>query len=85
MKAIVQARYGFPDVLEFRDVADPTPAAGEVLVRVHAAAVNAYGWHMLRGDPYLARLAMGLRAPKRKVRGRDFAGQAPWRISSFEA
>lgn len=78
MKAIVQDKYGPPDILDFRDVDKPTPAANEVLVRVQAAAVNAYDWHVMRGDPYLARLAMpayfGLNGPKRKVRGRDFAG-----------
>jgi NADPH:quinone reductase-like Zn-dependent oxidoreductase len=78
MKAIVQDRYGAPDVLEFRDV--PTPVAGEdeVLVEVRAAAVNAHDWHVMRGDPYLARLVtpavFGRRGPKRTVRGRDFAG-----------
>jgi NADPH:quinone reductase-like Zn-dependent oxidoreductase len=78
MKAIVQDKYGPPDVLDFRDVDKPVPADNEVLVRVQAAAVNAYDWHVMRGDPYLARLAMpaffGLAGPKRKVRGRDFAG-----------
>jgi NADPH:quinone reductase-like Zn-dependent oxidoreductase len=74
MKAIVQDRYGSPDVLECRDVDPPVPGPGEVLVRVRAAAANALDWHTMRGDPYLARLAMGLRRPKEKVRGRDFAG-----------
>ncbi|MGH3880516.1 MAG: NAD(P)-dependent alcohol dehydrogenase [Actinophytocola sp.] len=75
MKAIVQDRYGSPDVLALRDVERPEPADGEVLVRVHAAAVNAYDWHFMRGDPYLARLGMGFGGPKQKVRGRDFAGR----------
>jgi NADPH:quinone reductase-like Zn-dependent oxidoreductase len=78
VKAIVQDRYGAADVLEFRDV--PVPVAGddEVLVEVRAAAVNAYDWHIMRGDPKLARLVtpsvFGWRGPKRTVRGRDFAG-----------
>jgi NADPH:quinone reductase-like Zn-dependent oxidoreductase len=75
MKAIVQDTYGSPDVLEFRAVDTPVAADNEVLVQVCAAAVNAYDWHFLHGDPYLARLMMGLRAPKRKIRGRDFAGR----------
>jgi NADPH:quinone reductase-like Zn-dependent oxidoreductase len=50
------------------------PGPGEVLVRVHAAAVNAYDWHFLHGDPRIARLSMGLRGPKQRIRGRDFAG-----------
>jgi NADPH:quinone reductase-like Zn-dependent oxidoreductase len=79
MKAIVQDRYGAPDVLEFRAVDTPAPGDGEVLVAVGAAAVNAYDWHTMRGDPYVARLALpavfGLRGPKRAIRGRDFAGR----------
>jgi len=79
MKAIVQERYGSPDVLELREVDRPVPAAGEVLVRVHAAAVNASDWHIMRGDPMLARLALpavfGRTGPKNKIRGRDFAGR----------
>lgn len=79
MKAIVQERYGSPDTLRLQEAGKPTPAANEVLVRVHAASVNAYDWHIMRGDPYLARLMMpreiaGLRGPKTKIRGRDFAG-----------
>jgi NADPH:quinone reductase-like Zn-dependent oxidoreductase len=44
-------------------------------VRVHAASVNAYDWHLMRGDPYVARLGLGLSGPKVKIRGRDFAGR----------
>jgi len=74
MKAIVQDRYGPPSALELRDIDRPVPAAGEVLVRVRAAAVNALDWHFVRGDPYVARLSLGLRRPTVPVRGRDFAG-----------
>jgi NADPH:quinone reductase-like Zn-dependent oxidoreductase len=75
MKAIVQDRYGSPDVLELRDIDTPVPADNEVLVRVQAASVNARDWHVMRGDPYLARMAFGLRRPKLKIRGTDFAGR----------
>ncbi|MFJ7156542.1 NAD(P)-dependent alcohol dehydrogenase [Streptomyces sp. NPDC101118] len=75
MKAVVQERYGAPDVLELREVERPAPGPGEVLVRVHAAAVNARDWHIVRGDPYVARLAFGLGGPRARVRGRDFAGR----------
>jgi NADPH:quinone reductase-like Zn-dependent oxidoreductase len=75
MKAIVQDRYGPPDVLELRDIETPTAGDKEVLVRVHAAAVNALDWHYMRGDPYVARPSMGLRRPKVRIRGRDFAGR----------
>jgi NADPH:quinone reductase-like Zn-dependent oxidoreductase len=79
MKAITQDRYGPPDVLEFCDVDPPTAADNEILVRVQAASVNAADWHIMRGDPYLARVLMpavfGRRGPKHKIRGRDFAGR----------
>ncbi|MEU9137742.1 NAD(P)-dependent alcohol dehydrogenase [Streptomyces sp. NPDC048404] len=75
MKAIAQDRYGSPDVLELRDVDTPAVADEEVLVRVHAASVNARDWHLMRGDPYLARLALGVSGPKTRIRGTDFAGR----------
>ena len=62
MKAIVQERFGPPDVLELADIDPPEIGADDVLVRVHAAGVNPYDWHMLRGDPYVARL-LGQPAP----------------------
>ncbi|MEV1142154.1 NAD(P)-dependent alcohol dehydrogenase [Micromonospora sp. NPDC049799] len=75
MKAIVQDRYGPPETLTLADVDAPVPAAGEVLVRVEAAALNAYDWHVMRGDPRLGRLAMGPSRPRARIRGRDFAGR----------
>jgi len=77
MKAIVQERYGSPDVLEFKDVDKPVPADREVLVRVRAASVNARDWHVMRGDPYINRPSadMGWRRPNVRIRGTDFAGQ----------
>ncbi|MEV6999064.1 NAD(P)-dependent alcohol dehydrogenase [Streptomyces sp. NPDC093982] len=74
MKAVLQDRYGSADVLEFKDIDRPVPATDEVLVRVHAASVNAYDWHFMRGDPLIGRGMMGLRRPRARVRGRDFAG-----------
>lgn len=75
MKAIVQDRYGSPGVLELREVDKPVVADDEVLVRVHAASVNARDWHIMRGDPYLARLVFGFGGPRTKIRGSDFAGR----------
>ncbi|MFI7430131.1 NAD(P)-dependent alcohol dehydrogenase [Micromonospora sp. NPDC049836] len=75
MKAIVQDRYGPPETLALADVDPPVPAADEVLVRVEAAALNAYDWHVMRGDPLLARLALGRSRPRARIRGRDFAGR----------
>src|SRR5262245_65666218 len=75
MKAIVQDRYGSSDVLRLCEVDKPAAADNEVLVRVHAASVNARDWHLMRGDPYLARLAIGFRRPKIGIRGTDYAGR----------
>ena len=75
MKAIVQDRYGSPDVLELREIAKPSPADGEVLIQVRAAGVDPGVWHLMTGLPYLVRaMGFGLRAPKVPVRGRDVAG-----------
>jgi NADPH:quinone reductase-like Zn-dependent oxidoreductase len=77
MKAVVQYEYGSPDVLVFADAEKPQTAAGEVLVRVAAASVNARDWHVLRGDPYVARPSadLGWRRPNVPIRGTDFAGR----------
>ncbi len=74
MKAIVYRCYGSPDVLEFEDIEKPTPADDGVLVKVHAAAVNPYDWHFVRGTPYFLRLMSGLGAPDDTSLGVDFAG-----------
>ena len=74
MKAIVYRCYGSPDVLRFEDVEKPMPADDEVLVKVHAAAVNPLDWHYMRGSPYIMRLGSGLGAPNDTRLGVDFAG-----------
>ena len=74
MKAIVQDRYGSPGVLELMELEQPAVNDQEVLVRVHAAAVNPLDWHFVRGQPYVARIALGLPKPKVRVRGVDVAG-----------
>jgi NADPH:quinone reductase-like Zn-dependent oxidoreductase len=74
MKAIVQDRYGSTDVLELRDIEDPAVDDTDVLIRVHAAGCGPDVWHLMTGKPYLARLTIGLRKPKERVRGWDVAG-----------
>jgi NADPH:quinone reductase-like Zn-dependent oxidoreductase len=74
MRAIVQDTYGSADVLRFAHIARPTPAVDEVLVQVHAAGLDRGTWHLMTGKPYLQRLALGYRRPKRPVPGRDVAG-----------
>jgi NADPH:quinone reductase-like Zn-dependent oxidoreductase len=75
MKAIVQDKYGSPDVLVLRDIDKPVVKDDEVLVRVHAAAVEIGDWHLLRGMPYIMRMVFGLLKPKRGIPGLDMAGQ----------
>jgi NADPH:quinone reductase-like Zn-dependent oxidoreductase len=76
MKAIVQDRYGSADVLELAAVDQPAPEDDELLVRVHAAGVDAGAWHLMTGLPYLIRLAgYGLRKPRQRIRGRELAGR----------
>ena len=75
MRAIVQERYGSPDVLELRDVDQPVIRDDQMLVRVRAASVHADVWHVMRGVPYVLRImGAGLRAPKDRVPGTDLAG-----------
>ena len=75
MKAIVYTTYGSPDVLQFNDVETPTPKDNEVLVKVHAASANPLDWHLMRAEPFLARLENGLLKPKNTKLGADVAGR----------
>lgn len=76
MKAVVYTKYGPPDVLHLKDVEKPTPKDNEVLVKVHAASVNAYDWHFLTADIFLIRLmGGGLLKPKNTRLGADVAGR----------
>jgi NADPH:quinone reductase-like Zn-dependent oxidoreductase len=74
MKAWMRERYGGPEVLELREVATPDPAAGEVLVRVHASSVNAADLDYLYGRPFVTKMGTGLRVPRNKALGLDIAG-----------
>ncbi len=78
MRALVQNTYGAPEVLRTATVPLPTPGPGQVRVRVGASSVNARDWHVMRGEPQLARLLdrriFGLKAPKLAIRGTDVAG-----------
>jgi NADPH:quinone reductase-like Zn-dependent oxidoreductase len=75
MKAIVYQKYGPPDVLQLKDVTKPVPGDDEVLVRVHAASANPADWHVMRGDPFFIRLALGPLKPKHPILGADIAGR----------
>jgi NADPH:quinone reductase-like Zn-dependent oxidoreductase len=75
MKAFIYEKYGPPETLRMAEVDQPSPAAGEVLVKVLAASVNAADWHVLRGKPLFSRATLGLLRPKHKILGVDIAGQ----------
>ena len=75
VKAVVMESYGMPDVLQLRDVVKPTPKAGEVLVRVHAASINDWDWAMMQGAPFIVRMFNGLFTPKVQIIGCDIAGR----------
>src|SRR5258708_2727578 len=75
MKAIVYSHYGPPDVLRCEEIEKPTPGDNEVLIRVRAAAVNPFDWHLMRGMPYFLRMMAGRRQPKSRRLGFDVAGE----------
>ncbi|HUN05402.1 MAG TPA: NAD(P)-dependent alcohol dehydrogenase [Aggregatilineales bacterium] len=75
MKAIVYTQYGSPDVLRLDEVTKPTPKPDQVLVKVHAASINAADSLFLKGESALVRLmAGGLNRPKQTILGSDVAG-----------
>lgn len=74
MRAVVYERYGGPEELELRDVPQPAPGPGEVLVEVVATSVNLSDWENLHGSPAYARIG-GLRRPRHPILGSDIAGR----------
>jgi NADPH:quinone reductase-like Zn-dependent oxidoreductase len=74
MKAIINNKYCSPDELKLAEIEKPAPGDNEVLIKVHAASMNAADWHIMRGAPYIARVTLGLTKPKVKILGADVAG-----------
>ena len=74
MRAMVADSYGPPEVFKLADIPVPTPKDDEVRIKIHAAALNAADWHLLRADPFLVRLMFGPFKPKTRVLGADVAG-----------
>ena len=81
MKACFFRRYGGPEVLEYGELPDPVPAAGEVPVEIHAASINAADWKM-RGGHYGA--MSGARIAFPHVPGRDFSGVVAKAVGDFK-
>jgi len=74
MKAVINERYGSPDILEIREIPRPEPQAGEILIKIHATTVSRTDSGALRAHPFFVRPYTGLLRPKRTVLGLDFAG-----------
>jgi NADPH:quinone reductase-like Zn-dependent oxidoreductase len=76
MKAIICTKYGPPDVLQLQEVAKPALQHDEVLIKIHAASINARDWRFMRAKPFFIRLMPGgFQHPKNKILGADVAGQ----------
>jgi NADPH:quinone reductase-like Zn-dependent oxidoreductase len=76
MKAILQTKYGAPDVLQIADVEKPTPKENQVLVRVYAASINAGDYRIMRANPFFIRLmGDGFLKPRDPRIGSDVAGR----------
>jgi len=75
MKSAQLSAYGPPENVHIEEADVPVPAPNELLVEVVAASVNSADVHMMRGDPFLLRLAFGFKKPKIKGLGADVAGR----------
>jgi NADPH:quinone reductase-like Zn-dependent oxidoreductase len=74
MRAVIQDRYGSPDVLTVRDIPMPVAGADQVLVRVHAAGLHVGDCFAVRGSPFPMRMATGVFKPRHGTPGFDVAG-----------
>lgn len=74
MKAIMQDKYGSPEVMQLRRLAEPAPGAGELLIQVHATVATPSDVAFRTGSPYIARLFSGLTKPKAPILGDNLAG-----------
>lgn len=73
MKAIVHEKYGSPDILQLKEIANPVPMDDEILVKIHAVSINGSDREKLIGRPLYARMS-GLRKPGQSILGSDIAG-----------
>jgi NADPH:quinone reductase-like Zn-dependent oxidoreductase len=82
MKAVVYERYGPPEVQRLEDVEQPMPKEDEVLINVHATTVNRLDVHTREANRrsglavcVLSRMVSGLRGPRQRILGSEFAGE----------
>ncbi len=75
MKAIVQTKYGPPEVLQLQEVEKPVPKENEVLIKIHATTVTAVDCTIRQGSPFIGRFFSGLTRPKNPIPGTEFAGE----------
>lgn len=75
MRAIVRDSYGSADVLKLEEIDTPQVGDEEVLLRVHGSSINMGDRLMMRGEPYVLRLATGLLRPRSRGMGQDVAGR----------
>ncbi len=74
MKAAVLTQYGGPESIQIKEVAKPIAADHEILVRVHASAINSADVRLRKADPFVIRFMLGLFGPKDAILGMDFSG-----------
>jgi NADPH:quinone reductase-like Zn-dependent oxidoreductase len=75
MRAVVYERYGPPEVLRLEEVERPVPRDDEVLVRVRATTVNRTDAGLRSAEVFISRFFTGLRRPKNRILGMEFAGE----------
>jgi NADPH:quinone reductase-like Zn-dependent oxidoreductase len=75
MRAVVYDTYGPPEVQRLEEVEQPIPKADEVLVKIHATTVTRTDCGVREGKPFLVRFFFGLRRPRQRILGTEFAGE----------